>query len=332
MPLFPSEERGRVDALAALTYGNPFDPAFVEREREILGDDYEPHGTVWSYRVGPGDAAVMSKLGAVAERLVDDARVRLLGRTRVSETELGLYADLVVHTLFERYADELYHLHVDPTPARRRVRCYDRFQCDVAHFLRIESRSFPDGLDAPHLFACFFQIRRAFGLIFRHIIGASRPAAELRASVWQSIFTHDMRRYRRSLYRHMRDVTTLVVGLSGTGKELVARAIGLSRYVPFDPERETFAGDLDGAFHPLNLSALSPTLIESELFGHRKGAFTGRLRTGSAGSRRVRRWARCCSTRSASSTPPSRSSCSACCNPVSSSGSEKQPSVGSKAS
>ena len=132
-------------------------------------------------------------------------------------------------------------------------------------------------MEASHLFACFFQIRRAFDLIFRHIIGASRPAANLRATVWQSIFTHDMRRYRRSLYRRMHDVTTLVTGPSGTGKELVARAIGLSRYIPFDPDREMFVADLDGSFHALNLSALSPTLIESELFGHRKGAFTGAL-------------------------------------------------------
>ena len=127
------------------------------------------------------------------------------------------------------------------------------------------------------MFACFFQIRRAFDLVFRHIIGASRPAANLRAAVWQSIFTHDMRRYRRSLYSRMHDVTTLVTGPSGTGKELVARAIGLSRYIPFDPDREMFVADLGGSFHALNLSALSPTLIESELFGHRKGAFTGAL-------------------------------------------------------
>ena len=122
-----------------------------------------------------------------------------------------------------------------------------------------------------------FQIRRAFDLIFRHIVGASRPAADLRAAVWQSIFTHDMRRYRRSLYRRMHDVTTLITGPSGTGKELVARAIGLSRYIPFDPDREAFVGTIAGSFHALNLSALSPTLIESELFGHRKGAFTGAL-------------------------------------------------------
>ena len=68
---------------------------------------------------------------------------------------------------------------------------------------------------------------------------------------------------------------TLVTGPSGTGKELVARAIALSRYIPFDATARAFAERPEESFFPLNLSALSPTLIESELFGHRRGAFTG---------------------------------------------------------
>ena len=92
-----------------------------------------------------------------------------------------------------------------------------------------------------------------------------------------SIFTHDMRRYRRSFYKRMGDFTTLIIGPTGSGKELVARAVGLSRYIRFNPKSLTFEKDFSETFFPINLSALPLTLVESELFGHRRGAFTGAL-------------------------------------------------------
>ena len=278
LPLFRGTERRTVEALARLAYTNPFGSEFVEIERTVLGADYVPHGLVWSLEAGYQGNPALEQLVPVSERVARNARESLLGSRSATTEELALYAYVVAQVLYWRYEDDLHQVHVDPGRGRRRLpACYQRFCGDVQHFLALDGIQFPWSVEPPHLFACFFQARRAFDLIFRNIIGTSKPAAKLRGDVWQSIFTHDMRRYRRSLYRRMHDVTTLVTGPSGTGKELVARAIGLSRYIPFDPQREMFVTNLEGAFQALNLSALSPTLIESELFGHRKGAFTGAL-------------------------------------------------------
>ncbi|MDA8990362.1 sigma-54 factor interaction domain-containing protein [Opitutales bacterium] len=129
-----------------------------------------------------------------------------------------------------------------------------------------------------HLFSCFYQLRRAFLCLFNEIVGWSEPVRALRVRVWESVFTKDMLSYQQWMHESVGRFPTLILGPTGSGKEIVARAIGLSRFIPYDSRSGQFASSPKKSFCPVNLSALTETLIESELFGHRKGSFTGAMR------------------------------------------------------
>lgn len=99
-----------------------------------------------------------------------------------------------------------------------------------------------------------YVLRRAVAGTRRHraaLVGNSPAIAALRASVERVAAV---------------DSTVLLQGESGTGKELVAR------------ELHALSARGEGPFVPVNCAAISPELIESELFGHARGAFTGATR------------------------------------------------------
>jgi transcriptional regulator with PAS, ATPase and Fis domain len=86
---------------------------------------------------------------------------------------------------------------------------------------------------------------------FDNIVGQSQPMQEL---------------YRMIQRVARTDSTVLIMGESGTGKELIANALHFN-----SPRR-------DRPFVPINCGAIPEELMESELFGHERGAFTGALR------------------------------------------------------
>jgi two-component system, NtrC family, nitrogen regulation response regulator GlnG len=115
-----------------------------------------------------------------------------------------------------------------------------------------------------------FDITEVLSVIARALADARKPSAADRKAeepgesmplVGRSAAMQDI---YRALARLMQtDLTVMITGESGTGKELVARAL------------HDFGKRRNGPFVAINMAAIPRDLIEAELFGHEKGAFTG---------------------------------------------------------
>ncbi len=300
MALFATQEWSFAQKAMDLLTTNPFHPGWMEKQREVMGESAPNVGDVYAWQPGwglwgpdtvyPNVVALSDQITEIGDRL----RLRLREGAVASEQELALYETLSLYRLYREYGSQM-DRWIDhavrgsrqpkepdaapdepPSPSVKEV--WRRFLEDHKDLLHLEGRTFPLHFEPSHLFACFYLFRRAFYHIFFNIVGTSRPITRLRSSVWESIVTHDFRSWSRALYQRMHDFPTLITGPSGTGKELVAQAIGRSQYIPFNPVKQEFVTDFRTAFHAVNLSALPSLLIEAELFGHIKGSFAGAVR------------------------------------------------------
>ena len=266
--------------LSDLTYCNPFLPERVELESKLLGIENRRKASVWNHKLTSTDLWKNSeKIAEMIRPKAEKLRTQLFEGLQCSQQEFELYEDMLVYMFYDELRSG-FNAKIDV--AEESDVC--DFEQEWQHFLsRVDyfcgfasnGKRFRTLSNPAHVFACYFQIIRLFANTFYCIVGSSLPAAKLRAAIWQSVMTHNMRRYEKSLFKRMGDIPTLITGPSGTGKELVARSIAKSRYIPFDPSTGRFQVDYREALFAVNLAALSPTLIESELFGHSQGAFTG---------------------------------------------------------
>jgi nitrogen regulation protein NR(I) len=110
-----------------------------------------------------------------------------------------------------------------------------------------------------------WEIRRLMTVPVTLDGGADEPARGRDVLVGRSAAMHEV--FKAVGRVAARDVTVLIRGESGTGKELIARAI------------YSHSHRADRPFLAINCAAIPETLLESELFGHEKGAFTGADRT-----------------------------------------------------
>lgn len=248
-------------ALAAqAAFLNPFTDGYEELLRKVVGRSTR------SDLASAAGEAVRRRI----ERLDGAGVATLAASPAEARAEMRLVFLFDVYHRFAAAFDEVIAAQVAAGDAPVRV----DFAPDALALLH--RRGFA-AAEALRLFAMFFQIRRAAHFIQHGLIGRSGSMRELRRQLWENVFTHDIRWYEQHLWDRMEDFSTLLLGETGTGKGTAAAAIGRSGFIPFDERRGAFSESFTRSFVTLNLSQFPETLLESELFGHRKGAFTGAI-------------------------------------------------------
>ncbi len=222
-------------------------------------------------RRGSPEETLEAGLARVAARIRDLERDRPLDPSRLETRDRPLARRALLFDIFYRFGGDFEALiarqlaaGAEPLPVP--------FAPDALGLLA--ARGFA-AAEAARIFALLYQLRRAYRFIARGLIGRSACMRRLRESLWNNVFTRDLELYDRHLALRMEDFSTLLLGETGTGKGAAAAAIGRSGFIPFEERKGRFAVGFPGAFVALNLAQFPESLIESELFGHRKGAFTG---------------------------------------------------------
>ncbi len=256
-----SGERSFFELVRAAIAANPFSEARRALDIQIAGRyDQRPSTRVIDEAIGEVEARI--------QKLVSQERAKFhLYHGEDRELVRSVFLFDVFHKLIPQF-DQLIAEQVDA--GDRPLPVY--FATEA--LARLCNRGFSEA-EACRYFELFFQMRRAFYFIQTSLVGRCPCMVKLRESLWNTVFTHSIHLYDEHLWNRMEDFSTMILGPTGAGKGTAAAAIGRSGYIPFDVKKNAFVENFTTAFISINLSQYSETLIESELFGHKKGAFTG---------------------------------------------------------
>ncbi|MCG8549691.1 MAG: sigma-54 factor interaction domain-containing protein, partial [Desulfobacterales bacterium] len=243
---------------------NPFGKERVLREAELAGVSPD----------SPKEIRVLKACQAVGHRL---AQIKERGRINLNafkgEARYFLRSGLLFHFF------HLFRKQIDTLITRQLENTEESLEAHFAPKALTLLRSWGFDIEESRRFiALAYQFRRAYYFIFRHLVGRSRCMQELRRDLWQNVFTHDIVMYDQYLWGRMENFSTLLFGETGTGKGTAALAMGRSGYIPFDETENRFTHNFVDTFTTLNISQYPETIIESELFGHVRGAFTGAVK------------------------------------------------------
>ena len=243
---------------------NPFGRERVLREAELAGVSPD----------SPREIRLSKAFQAVKHRI---AQLEKRGKINLSackgESRYFLRSVLLFH-FFHQFRKQ-----IDTLITRQLENAEESLEAHFAPKALKLLRGWGFGIEESRRFiALAYQFRRAYYFIFRHLVGRSRCMQELRRDLWQNVFTHDILMYDQYLWDRMENFSTLLFGETGTGKGTAALAMGRSGFIPFDEPENRFTHNFVNTFTTLNISEFPETIIESELFGHVRGAFTGAVK------------------------------------------------------
>ena len=250
--------KNKIKLIAQAAYLNPFSEERVKIDKQIIGDNKN-----YSYK------RLIKKVVAITEKTVPKLKSKNINDYSGEEKQDVIY--LFLFDVYHKIRDDFDELIVRQIAAGNESIKAPFASAAISALIKY---GFSEDT-AVRYFSIFYQMRRAFYFIFNTLPGKSECMRKFHCDLWNNIFTHDIRWYEKILCAKMEDFSTLLLGETGTGKGTAAAAIGRSGFIPFNTKTGKFAESFTKTFIEINLSQFPETLIESELFGHKKGAFTG---------------------------------------------------------
>jgi DNA-binding NtrC family response regulator len=222
----------------------------VDTERTVLYVSNSPDQKLAAFLAASGWQAVHAKSTAVAERMIERGNIKV-GLVELPGDCTSQHLSALASCM--RRVETNWVAQIAPGQAENEL--VSRFILDYCF----------DFVTRPWLNErLVFALGHAHGLSsLRHVEVAPEPSLGRHGMVGQCEAMQQL--YRRIDKCGVTDAPVFVAGESGTGKELTARAIH---------ERSPRAGR---TFVAINCAAIPPSLLQAELFGHERGAFTGAL-------------------------------------------------------
>lgn len=259
MTRLSAEDRAFFSKVSTSMFANPFSHRREAQDGEIVGLGHDPARR----------PEIMKRLCAMIAKRLDGLGPRAdLTKLTGRDAEIALHA-LLFWAMHDRWED---FTALD-------VRSRRSPEAEAAPFVNDLIRELMSygiaHVQALRYVGVFYQIHRAYVAIGQGLKGQAEGMRRIRERLWMNVFTYDLELYFKTLWDRLDQFSVFLIGASGSGKGNAAKALGQSGWIDYDEERGAFALNPQALIVQINLSQYSSTLIESELFGHTKGSFTG---------------------------------------------------------